>query len=191
VSIERQYRKAERMLKGTPFEGTFRPPATGADLQGLESETGIEVIGGLRDLWLLANGSEYHRYGTPTFCAITDGVIPCGFYSIEEALEKWRDPESEEDFDGVEEDPPRDPRIKAGWVNPRWLPFGDFDGGSTMLYFDADPASRGRHGQILAYQHDPEAIHLLSGSFDRFFWKSNLLLRWSPQMRSWRRGDDA
>jgi cell wall assembly regulator SMI1 len=177
------------MLIGTPFEGSFRPPASEKDLNELEVVTQVPVSGGLRELWLLANGAEPRRYGTPVFCAITDGFMPCDFYSISKAIEKWRDPDAEEDFEGVEESTPRDRRIKPGWVNPRWIPFGDFDEGSTLLYYDADPAPQGHIGQIIAYQHDPERIHYLARNFGNFFRKSNLLLRWLPPMRSWRRGE--
>jgi cell wall assembly regulator SMI1 len=191
VSIERQFRKANRLLKGTLFEGSFRPPATEKDLDELQIATGVTVSGGLRELWLLANGSEYRNYGTPTFCAFTEGFIPCGFHSISEAVKTWSDPDVEEDFESVVETPARDRRIKPGWVNPRWIPFGYFDAGTTRLYYDADPAPQGSIGQIIAYQHDPERMHYIAHNFSGFFWRSNLFLQWLPPMRSWRRGDDA
>jgi cell wall assembly regulator SMI1 len=191
ASIERQFQRTKRMLMGTPFEGAFQRPGTLQQLAQLESETKIEVRGGLRDLWLLANGAQYRLYGTPAFCALTSGVIPCGFFSMQEALENWRDRVAEADFEDVEEESPRDRRIGPGWVNQRWLQFADFDGGSTKLYYDADPSAKGTYGQIIAYQHDPESVHYLGRTFERFYWKSNLLLMWLPQMRAWRRGDAA
>jgi hypothetical protein len=46
--------------------------------------------------------------------------------------------------------------------------------------YDRDPGPGGVDGQIVAYQHDPDAIYLLSENFETFFKKSNLLLAENP-----------
>jgi cell wall assembly regulator SMI1 len=45
-----------------------------------------------------------------------------------------------------------------------------------MLYFDADPAPRGSRGQIITYQHDPDAIRFAAPSLLDFIRQSNSLL---------------
>lgn len=167
MSINTEFQKIIQILSGSDFEGCFQPPATFNEILAVENITGISIDGGLRDLWLLANGAEYRRYGTPAFGVYTDEPTPCSFLSTQESIETWqnlfessknyeqdkiRDAQkwkeafgqdllaSEIDY-GPEET--RDTRIKPVWSHPKWLPFATFNGYGTIVYYDADP----NHGE--------------------------------------------
>ena len=163
-------------------------PATEDQLSELENVTGISIHGGLRELWLLSNGAQYRKYGTPAFGVYTDEAVPCNFFSIQQSIKAWREVQWG-DFNGYEQETPRDSRIKPGWSNPRWLPFAQFNGYGTVVYYDADPAIDGQIGQIIAYQHDPDAIYWLANSFGEFFEKSNQLLLTNIDLINWMKGE--
>lgn len=188
MSITTEFEKIIHILTGSEFEGCFNPPATQEQISELETITGIPIAGGLRELWLLTNGAQYRKYGTPAFGVYTNGAIPCDFLSIQESIKAWRDVQWEEDFDGYQQESPRDPRIKTGWSNSRWLPFAQFNGYGTVVYYDLDPGIDGQVGQIIAYQHDPDAIYLVANSFNEFFKMSNQLLVTNTSLVSWING---
>ena len=71
----------------------------------------------------------------------------------------------------------RDARIQPSYIRHKlWFPLASFNGGSTLLLYDADPTKHGRSGQIIVYQHDPDAIYYVAASFLEFLEKSNDLL---------------
>jgi cell wall assembly regulator SMI1 len=81
-------------------------------------------------------------------------------------------------YKNYRQSPMRAERIQPNlWVNKKWFPFGDFNGGGTQIYWDADPTGTGNIGQIIAYQHDPDAIYYVAPDFISFLRKSNDLLQ--------------
>jgi cell wall assembly regulator SMI1 len=184
MSIDAEVRKVVEILAGSEFEGCFQPPATINQISALENKTGILVSGGLRELWLLTNGAQYRRYGTPAFGVYTDEPTPCGFLSTEQSVEAWQEL-VQWSIANFEQGTPRDTRIKSGWANPKWLPFATFNGYGTVVFYDTDPNKGGQTGQIIAYQHDPDAIYLVANSFDEFFEKSNELLTTDASLIEW------
>lgn len=191
MSVPSQFKRLVQILKGTPFEGALHSPASEGQLAQLEGALGFPIAGGLREMWLLANGAEYRRYGTPVFGVWTDRTSPCGFLAVEEVLVFGGQLPRDEDFAGYEEEDPRDPRIEAGWFNSRWVPFAQFNGQGTIVFYDAAPGPAGRTGQIIAYQHDPDAMYFVAESFEEFFVKSNRLLKNDSALIEWIRENDA
>jgi cell wall assembly regulator SMI1 len=147
------------------------PPASDAAIARAERETGCRFDDDLKSLWRYANGSPQRWFGV-----MTDERTGCSFAPIEEALEAWgwfapyAEPVSEE----WRNPKPTDPRIQQGRLrHGLWFPIAEFNGFSTSIYYDADPAPGGRHGQIIAYQHDPDAIYYVAESLLEFFRLSN------------------
>ena len=58
-----------------------------------------------------------------------------------------------------------------------WFPFAEFNGGSTMILFDPAPAPRGTYGQIIVYQHDPDAVYYVAENTAAFLRQSCGILR--------------
>ena len=54
-------------------------------------------------------------------------------------------------------------RIAEGFLHHnKWFPIAEFNGYSTSVYFDAGPSPCGKHGQIIVYQHDPDANYYVA-----------------------------
>jgi len=135
-------------------------PATESDLAVAELEVGFQIGDGLRDLWRVCNGAPY---GTTFFGIVSDEPTPCRFLTLTEAVNEWR--ERRNFTDEYEQGFPRDERIAHGWNNLRWLPFAEFNGFSTCVMYDRASGLGGTDGQIIVYQHDPDAIYWVAESF--------------------------
>jgi cell wall assembly regulator SMI1 len=110
---------------------------------------------------------------------MTDELTGCDFPSLEDAFKSWSWFENHNESAYLEwrNYAVRDERIQpAIFFNRRWFPIAEFNGYSTAVYFDADPAPSGNYGQIIAYQHDPDAIYYVSANFTAFLRCSNDLL---------------
>lgn len=183
MSIELKFHELKALLSGSIFEGCFHGGASQYDFDELERRTNIAVVGGLRTLWSLANGAEYRQYGTPVFGVETDELTPCGFLSISEAIET-RQRLLDEWAPFVEDLRLGDTRIAKLGINPGWIPFGEFNGEGTVLFYDSAPGPKGTVGQVIAFQHDPDGMYCLASSFDEFFSLSNRLLK-DGDLNSW------
>jgi cell wall assembly regulator SMI1 len=149
-----------------------QPPASKAELAEVERTIGLQFDDDLRDFWRFSNGSVSDTW----FAVMSDEITGCSFASLKEALKVWgwfahdQGPE-------WRTDQPTDPRIRQGLLqHHRWFPFAEFNGFSTAVQFDGDPAPGGSYGQIIVYQHDPDAIYYVAESFIDFFRRSNDLL---------------
>ena len=75
-----------------------------------------------------------------------------------------------------------DERIQHKLFHDRWFPFAEFNGFSTSVMFDANPTDKGTYGQIIVYQHDPDAVYYMADNFLEFFKKSNDLMESNPEL---------
>jgi cell wall assembly regulator SMI1 len=153
------------------------PGASAAEIAAVEHRVGIEFDDDLRSFWQFANGAfKRQRW----FAVQTDELTGCYPVSLPKAVEAWgwfevHDPARDIERSDEGEPPPRDPRIRPLLLHQRgWFPVAEFNGFSTAVNFDADPSPAGRHGQIIAFQHDPDAITY--DGFVDFFRQSNELL---------------
>ena len=150
----------------------LRPPATEEDLAEAERTIGFRIENGLRDLWRVTDGADYW---TTFFRVTSDEPTPLRFLSVAEAVAQWH--EQQGTSDRYDQEFPRDERIAQGWANPRWLPFAELNGFSTCVMYDRAPRSSGTDGQIIVYQHDPDAIYFVADTFRDFLKASIHLLR--------------
>jgi cell wall assembly regulator SMI1 len=156
---------------GQPFEtcsGT-----TLEEIQQIENETQIKFSQDLKDLWQFSNGSHYQNW----FAVFSDELTFCDFPSIEYAKEawSWHLPYDETIYkEWCDPKAVRDSRILPSvLVNRSWFPVAEFNGYSTKVIFDGIPTETGCYGQIIVYQHDPDAIYYVAESFLDFFKQSN------------------
>jgi cell wall assembly regulator SMI1 len=180
--LKQEFEKLQALFRSVnrPFPKVIG--ATGADFERVYQTTGIQLSGGIVDFYKEMNGSGREEI----LAVFSDEPTLCQFNSTDFALYIWGASEPNIDeyyrelqkaWDGCEQDPPRDVRIKKGlWANKLWFPFADFNGGATKVYWDADPASTGWVGQIIVYQHDPEGIYYAAPDFETFLKSSNELL---------------
>jgi len=148
------------------------PGATNAQIAEVECNVGIRFDENLRELLRFSNGGL-------TLVAITDEMTPCTLAPLSEALEAWSWflPYDEPVREEWRNEAPCDVRIRPDHLHHRsWFPIAEFNGFSTAVYFDADPAPEGRYGQIIAYQHDPDAAYYVAEGFLAFLRRSNDLL---------------
>jgi len=155
--------------KDVPFRGN--QPATEDEIRAAGQQIHFDIENGLRDLWLLCNGADYWM---TFFGVFSDEPTPCRFLSVAEAVQRWQ--EFQGSIRDYEQDSPRDPRIRGGWSHPRWLPFAEFNGFSTCVMYDRAPNDGGTDGQIIVYQHDPDAIYWVARNFEEFFQQSNRII---------------
>jgi len=161
--------------------------ATDDEIGHIRDVTGLDLNGDIIDFYQFMNGSNREEI----FAVFSDEETPCEFLSIESALDAWGIKLSDidgyydsinEQYDDYEVDPPRDKRIRQDvWMNKRWFPFADFNGGGTRVYWDADPTPLGKVGQIIVYQHDPDGIYYVAEDFVTFLKKSNDLFEGNPR----------
>lgn len=124
------------------------------------------LLAPLIGLWRIADGSEPYNpmFARPGYITGYDLLSTCDALAEREFMRRRA-----HQYDGYEEDEPRDARIAPGWWNPRWLPFASFGAGSLLLILDLSPSALGRRGQIIAYTHDPDHIAWVAESLPELF----------------------
>jgi cell wall assembly regulator SMI1 len=144
-------------------------------LDSLEEQCGVHLPTELRAAWTAANGADAIIFARPGY------LTGYNFLSVAEALEER---ESMKDrapgYVGYIEPKPRDSRIRAGWFQPGWLPFGNFGGGTLLLILDLAPAESGSMGQVIAFTHDPDRIDYVAPTFERFLGASLAAIEADP-----------
>ena len=178
-TVQAEYDRLSRILVRLEYPIKTAPPATAKQLASIAAVTGIQVDDSLQQLWRISNGSRrnyWFVHGDDEDCT------PYLFLSIKEALSNWRlfAPYDENMYATWYDDESwgkRDPRIQRHLLrHAKWLGFAEFNGGSDLLQFDADPTAKGEHGQLILYSHDPDGVFWVAPSFLSFFRKSNDLL---------------
>jgi len=121
-----------------------------------------EPLKPLVDLWRLADGNgEICRpvFVRPDFSTGYDLLSVQVALNQREAMRR-RAPR----YEGYADPSPRDRRIRPGWWQPGWLPFGAFYG-TLLLILDLSPSEHGTPGQVIAFTHDPDEITFIADSF--------------------------
>ncbi|MBX3187655.1 MAG: SMI1/KNR4 family protein [Labilithrix sp.] len=170
AQLERCFRICRDL--GSPL--TKLAGASEEEISETEAKTGIRFSADLRSLYQFSNGG---RYEETWFVVMTDQVSPYRFCPLAEVCEVhgWF-AESSYDAEWDNGGEPWDPRIRKYDHHTKRLPFADFGNGSGVVYFDADPSEMGRAGQIITYQHDPDAVRFFADDLVDFLAKSNELL---------------
>jgi cell wall assembly regulator SMI1 len=175
--LKLEIERLKQILKNAEVDFELPAGATDEEIAFLEETTKIKLDEDLKEFYRFANGSNYNT----VFAVFSDQPTPCAFEPIDGAI-KWRQQfyNQPEEFDPVEEERDYgwkpDERIQPFWRHPRWLAFAQFNGFSTSIMLDTFPTEKGKHGQIIVYQHDPDAIYYVANSFLEFLKMSNNLL---------------
>jgi cell wall assembly regulator SMI1 len=172
--LQEQIGRLKAILASVEFPFIAAAGASEEEIIEVEQRTGIEFDADLRSLWKFSNGAAKH--GPPWFAVMTDELTGCDLASLKEGVEAWHWFENISELTHAEwfDDTPRDARIRPRALHHRgWFPIVEFNGFSTAAYFDADPSPSGNYGQIIAYQHDPDAIYYVADNLLQFFKESN------------------
>jgi cell wall assembly regulator SMI1 len=161
------------ILKSNGLDFTTNVGVSADNLARVESEIGFTLDDDLKALWQFTNGSNHKNW----FTVFSDEQTLCSFPSIEKAFEQWSmylpyDDTVVEEFKLFPEDK-QDERIQPTLVHRFWFPCAEFNCFSTNVQFDADPTEKGQYGQIIVYQHDPDAVYFVAENFLEFFQDSN------------------
>jgi cell wall assembly regulator SMI1 len=170
--LKTEIERLKLILESNGLEFIRTEGASADNLAVIESQIGFTLDENLKALWQFSNGSNDDFW----FTVFSDEKTPCIFPSIEEAFEHWSlfvpyDDSVYEEFRLLEGE--SDERIQPNLVHVLRFPFAEFNGYSTSVLFDADPAGKGSYGQIIVYQHDPDGIYYVANNFLEFFKKSN------------------
>ena len=63
-----------------------------------------------------------------------------------------------------------DEKIINKFDSVKWLHFSDCmnNGGTSQLFIDFTPSSKGKLGQIVRFEHDPDNFKVIADSFDDY-----------------------
>lgn len=154
------------------------PPASAADLAAAEAALGFALDPALKATWQSANGSDEWQ----TVFARPGYITGYSFLSLADSLREreymaHRVPQ----YDGYEQEQPRDPRICSGWYQAGWLPFAAFSAPDLLLIADHSPTASGQCGQIIAFSHDPDTISYVCTDFATLLEQSLATIREHPE----------
>ncbi len=167
--IQSEFERLEAVYDRIGQNLNRQAPATEEEIASIAVTTGVEVDENLKALWRISNGS-----GRKMWFSEGDEFTPYYFLSVQDVLKTHRASTPHEWNEDEEEWGERDSRIqKHIFCHRAWVSFGEFNGGSHVLYFDAAPTSHGTRGQIINFIHDPDFMYWISTSFIELFRSSN------------------
>ena len=154
------------------------PPAGAADLAAAEAALDFALDPALKATWQSTNGSDEWQ----TVFARPGYITGYSFLSLADSLREHeymahRAPQ----YDGYEQEQPRDPRICSGWYQAGWLPFAAFSAPDLLLIADHSPTASGQCGQIIAFSHDPDTISYVCTDFATLLEQSLATIREHPE----------
>ncbi len=178
----KQFERLHSFIISAGFDFPLGKGARLREINRIQRKTGIKLTDDIASFYRLMDGSDHEI----VFAVNTDELIPCEYLSLKQAMKSWSFSDSNPEqyierinrqYKEYSQSPPRDKRINQGiWANLGWFPFGEFNGGATKIYLDMDPTEFGKAGQIIAYQHDPDAMYYVASNFLTFLKASNDLL---------------
>ncbi len=177
AELETEIRRLRKILDNANVDFALPAGASDEKIELLEETTKIKLDENLRDFYRFADGSNNNTI----FAVFSDQATPCSLEPLDEVVKWWQTFYlTPEPFDPIEEERDfgwkPDERIQPFWRHPRWLPFAQFNGFSTTIMFDTFPTEKGKNGQIIVYQHDPDALYFVADNFLEFLRISNNLL---------------
>ena len=175
TTTQREFERLTVVFDTLGYEMDAQPPASEAEIESILETTGVNVDDSLKEFWRITNGSGHKHW----FAEGDDDFTPYIFLSVKDVLDSWRlfapyDAALYEQWYDDEEWGERDPRIQRHFLrHSKWIAFAEFNGGSHVLHFDADPTSKGYAGQVINYIHDPDGVFWRPKNFLTFFKESN------------------
>ncbi|WP_394841180.1 SMI1/KNR4 family protein [Pendulispora brunnea] len=163
-----------RIFRDNGRKLALSPLSSEAPFDEVQATTGIVLEEDMKAFYRAFGGAD----GASLFAIEIAGPTWFELNPLPRAIESWdgSGPHPIAKYPDLELEP-RDRRIHPDAViHPGWFPFADSSGGSARLYYDTAPTKHGRHGQIIAFQHDPDEIFYVAASFFDFLRASNDLL---------------
>lgn len=95
---------------------------------------------------------------------------PYYLMSVQQILESNSSGYLADYIDRVYDEVDVDNKIIADSKLVKWLHFSDCmnNGGTSQLYIDFSPSSKGKVGQVVRYTHDPDELVVIADSFDAY-----------------------
>jgi cell wall assembly regulator SMI1 len=172
--VEAALRRMRDLVESLGEQPKWPAGATSKQLRAAEREAGLALDEEAHALFETLNGSARQS------CVAVDtyGPVACELLGLDDALRlrphgaiPWT---RRFHYRGGLVAP--DPRVQPYLAHPKWFPIAEVNGGSTLVLYDGAPAPPGRAGQIIAYQHDPDAVFWIASSVTAFLSASNALL---------------
>lgn len=161
---------------GFAAEAHLRPPATEAELAGVEAEIGFALPADLRALYLLADGQTELRtiedpapgttvaplFGGYEFVSLSRATAD--YHVWEDVLNDWPQGHDPHAFITLRAG---DPPVARKYWQRGWLPFA-IDGGGNAYAVDLSPPPGGTWGQVIVIGSDEDERRVLAPSLAAF-----------------------
>lgn len=181
MGIARQYLEGLKQAYcengGEKLWNAFEKAAHGARKEDLERlrELYPDIPDSLLELLKVVDGTYWREYAGEeiAFYFLGSDIEEYPYYllsakQIRETKDEidWLAGYINREFDDIE----IDEKIIDRADKMRWLHFSDCmnNGGTSQLFIDFSPSSRGVKGQIVRYLHDPDEIAVIADSFDEY-----------------------
>jgi cell wall assembly regulator SMI1 len=161
-----EWSRIERWLQRNSPKGLsgLRAAASGADLAGVVSTTGLSIPESLRSMLGTHDGQESPSIFGRDFDFLSSRQMAEHWGMHVTVLSHLPADEPSGDFD-PEVMVQCDRGVKPLIASRKWLPFADSNGDVT-LYIDFDPAPGGRVGQVIEVDPEGTVWRVLASSFD-------------------------
>jgi cell wall assembly regulator SMI1 len=159
------YLRLERWLAAHRPEilANLQPPASDAELAGLEATLGVRLPPSFLDLYRWRNGQRDDGQSGPFY-----GLSFLSIASVLREWESWNEILAENDPDMDRFSTSVAPGVvKALYANRRWIPISH-DWGGNHIGVDLDPGPAGRVGQVINFGRDEDAKYVLGQSVEAF-----------------------
>lgn len=144
------------------IHASLRPGVTDAELNALETKTGLKLPDAYRELYRWHDGQNW----------AVGSLFGLGFLPLTEVISEWQVWQ-----DIIQESPDMNDEIPSqsipsgcvqdAYVTPGWLPFLT-DGGGNSVGVDLNPGPAGVNGQVINFGRDEEKKYVLADSLDSF-----------------------
>lgn len=173
AGLKKAYYENGRQKQWEDFEKTVHG-ASKEDIEKLQRSY-PDVPDSLIQLLNIVDGTYWREYGEKkvVFYFLGSDIKEYPYYllSAEQMLQKddfdWLSAYVDREYEDLVE---VDEKIIDDSESMCWLHFSDCmnNGGSSQLFIDFAPSSKGTKGQIVRYLHDPDEIKVIADSFDDY-----------------------
>ena len=157
---------------------SFKKIVYGASMEDMEKLRALypDIPNSLLQLLEIVDGTYYRKYAEKKVALLFLGSDMEGYpyyllsaQQIADTKDKfrtWGDYLINREFDDI----PVDEGICDDVDNLCWLHFSDCinNGGTSQLFIDFSPSTKGKKGQIVRYLHDPDELVIVADSFDEY-----------------------
>ena len=157
---------------------SFKKIVHGASMEDMEKLRALypDIPNSLLQLLEIVDGTYYRKYAEKKVALLFLGsdMEEYPYYLLsarqmadtKDNFRTWGDYLINREFDDI----PVDEGICDDFDNLCWLHFSDCinNGGTSQLFIDFSPSTKGKKGQIVRYLHDPDELVVVADSFDEY-----------------------